>query len=175
MSERSELQRGAESQRIISDSSLFEIVSPTHKRKLFLRIGEDDSVTIRVEILTGREEQQVSAEAHFTEVTRHLIHSLLEAKAATISPGSEQVGPDLSVLSYQEQFSDAVGTLIGLKYTDKAVQRLILAQGQQITRGQEHMGEMPTVVREQVNFLTQTVSEIYLDKARRSGSTRRQR
>ena len=175
MSERPELRRRAEPQRVISDSSYFEILSPENKRRIVLNIGPDDSITFRVERLTTKEEQHVSAEAHFTEVTRHLIHSLLEQEAARISPESEQAGPDLSVLTYQEQFGDAVGALIGLKYSDKQVQRLILTQGQQIVRGQEHIGEIPTIVREQIDSLNQTVSEIYLERARRSEGVRRQR
>lgn len=155
-------------QRIISDSNVLEIISPQNNRRLFVTIGQYNTVTTRIEALTGKEEQKLAAEAHFTETTRHLIHSMLELDAAKLAPGSEVTSPDLSVIAYQGQFEDATRQLARLGYSDKSVQRLIQTQGRLVTLGEEHMGEIPTIVREKVFALGNEVKDIYLEMARTS-------
>lgn len=155
-------------QKFISDSNAFEITSLKYNRRLIVNIGPHNTVTTRIESLTGKEEQKLAAEDHLTETTRHLIHSMLELDAAKLAPGSEVISPDLSVIAYQGQFKDAVKQLAHLQYPDKDVQKLIQTQGRMITSGEDHMGEMPTIVREKVFALNKQVTHIYLDMARKS-------
>lgn len=154
--------------RIISNGSVFKIISPLHNRSLLVTIGPDNTVTTRIEPLTGRDEQKLAAEAHFTETTRQLMHSMLELDAAKLAPGSEVLSPDLSVIAYQEQFNGAVQQLARMGYSDKDVRKLIQTQGRSITLGEDHMGEMPTIVREKVSALNSQVKDIYHDMAERS-------
>lgn len=100
---------------------------------------------------------------------------MLEQDAARMIPGSKDVPPNLSVIAYQDQFTNAVKQLASMRYTDKEVQRLIRTQGQLFTLGQDRIGEMPTFVREKVVSLSQQVSEIYLEIARGSRAGRSQR
>lgn len=153
---------------IISDSSAFKIISPKNNRMLFVTIGPDNTVTTRVEPLTGRDEQKLAAEVQFTEITRNLIFSMLELDAAKSAPGSEVISPDLSVIGFQGQFEDAVRKMAGLQYSDKKLQRLIQTQGRLITLGEDHGGEMPTIVKEKVLALSKQATDIYLEMAERS-------
>lgn len=157
---------------IISDGSTFEIISPQNNRRLFVNIGPNNTVTTRIEPLTSRDEQKLAAETYLTETARHLIHSMLELDAARLASGSEVISPDLSVIAYQGQFVGAVQQLARMGYLDRSVQKLIQDQGRLITLGEEHMGEMPTIVREKVFALSNQVPGIYLDMARKSRLSR---
>lgn len=154
-------------QRIISDRNAFEIYSPAKSIRINVVVAPDYTITTSVEQIKNRREQQLAATAHFTGITRRLIHSMMELDAARLVPGSEDISPEISVIEYQDQFSAAVRGLAGISISDKAVKRLISSQGRLLTGGQDHMGEMSPIVREKVVALSNRVSVIYLEMANR--------
>jgi len=147
--------------KITSSRSSIEITMSGIGKKLLVEISPNGSIVTKVEALNTANEEKLEAEAQFTGITRNLIGERLKSKAAKQMPGSEEIGPELSADSLEEQFEGLAKVLQKMGYTEDEIKKLIREQGKQITIGETHMGEVPSAVREEVVDLSIKIGDFY--------------
>ena len=154
-------------QKFTSNRSFFEIKIPNIGKKVLLKVSPDGFVSTKVETLNTANEEKLKAEAQFTEITRNLISERLRRKAAKQMPGSEEIGLELSADSLEKQFGQTAETLLGMGYTESKIKKLVMEQGKQFTIGETHMGEMPSIVKEEVMDLNTSIQGLFGKKIRK--------
>lgn len=157
------MRRGPE--RIVTTDEELEIFNPQLGVTLRLAISAEGFRGEHVRLPKDQEEKIV-AQLQFQEIARRLIVAMVDHEAVKLRRGSEDIAPELEVISYETQFDNGMEILRKLHLSDKDVMGLIDGSGRQISPGETHMGEIPQIVKEQILKLQARVLEAYLVKAR---------
>lgn len=135
-------------------------------------------VTPEIVKLTAGEETKADAQFQFTQVTRNLVRAMVDYETTRQrwhGSGQLEIPAELDVHTFGNQFESAVSTLLNLQFSDKTVMSLVEETGKQFGGIETHIGEMPQIVREQVEMLKRIVSKIYNDRAKQADEARRSR
>lgn len=160
MQEKDNLQ-SQESRKIISNKNSFEITVPHFGRKIFLKISPDGFISTKVEMLKSVDKERLQTVVQLAETTRSLMDKRIKSKAAKLTPGSESDGLEVSIASLEEDFEQKVRGLRKMGFAEDSLKKIVLEQGKQINFGETHMGEVPTVVKEEVVALSTKIAEFY--------------
>lgn len=155
-------ERTDQPQRIVTDSTSFDIILASRGKRLFLQYTPEENLITRVEDLTKPEEDRITAETEFTGITRDLIMYGLGYKGAKVSPGSEEIGPEMDVFDQEKLFTRRASQLArDFDYPVARVKELVSDVGKLVKPSEIRIGFLLPVVKEEIARLHGLVDVTY--------------